>query len=140
MDITQEFKEKIRLGQISEAITLAMNEALELKITTRTDNKSEEISRNNDGNCIYTSINMLEGRIENEVGKNLIENGSYDQVKEFHLALVQQGSHMILKHMESLQKIYTVLNQTLLDLPELETSSQNLPESESRLYLSEENP
>ncbi len=141
MDTTAEFKQKIRAGEISEAITLAMSEALELKISTRTDNQSSNNQEYSSDNCLQTNINMIEGRIENEVGQNLIENGSYDQVKEFHLALVKQGSYMILKNMESLQKMFAILNETLPYLPEESLNpSSALSENNSTLYLSEENP
>ncbi|MBR8828742.1 MAG: hypothetical protein DSM107014_12720 [Gomphosphaeria aponina SAG 52.96 = DSM 107014] len=108
MSASEEFKEKIKSGQIYEAFTLAMSEAIELKITTwvtSSDTETPALS-----NSLSTRINMVENEIENQIGSQLLENGHYQELLKFHLEQVQDGRQIVEKNLEGLQKMLIVLN------------------------------
>ena len=132
MAASEEFKAKIKAGEIFEALTLAMSEAIELEITTWVGEEGDTNSPNGSepGKRMQTRINLVEGKMENEVGSEFIGNGPYQELQEFHQTQVKQGRQMILDNLESLQKMFVVLSNTLWDLPEGQTLEKPALEGE----------
>jgi len=117
---SEEFKAKIKAGEIFEALTLAMSQAIELEITTWVGSSATIINDSppQPGSRIRTRMNLLNGQMENEVGSQFIGNGPYQELQKFHQAQVKQGCQMILQNLESLQKMFVVLNRTRSLLPQ----------------------
>ena len=124
MTASEEFKQKIRAGQLFDAFALAVSEAIELKITTWVSSSNIEtqsiIAKDEpfSESCLRTRINLFKGEIDNEIGSTLIGNKDYAELQKLHQEQVQQGREIILKNLESLQKMFVVLNSTLGDLPQ----------------------
>ena len=55
--------------------------------------------------------------MEYQVSEQLVNNSAYNYVKQVHLEQVEQGNERILKNVESLQKMFSMLNQNLSELP-----------------------
>ncbi len=123
MAANEEFKGKIKAGEIFEALTLAMSEAIELEITTWVGKEGDTTSPDGSepGKRMRTRMNLVEGTIENEVGSEFIGNGPYQELQEFHQTQVKLGMQMILDNLESLQKMFIVLSNTPWDLPQGQT-------------------
>ncbi len=119
MTTIEEFREKIKAGEIADALALAMSESMELKITTwvSSDSQSLDSEEPPPGYRLRTRINILEGEVENEIGSELIGKEAYAELQQLHLEQVEQSREIVLKNLESLQKMMVVLTNTLSELP-----------------------
>jgi hypothetical protein len=115
----EEFREKIRAGAIFDALTLAMSEAVELKITTwvAAPESDCEGETSQPGYRLRTRMNLVSGEVENEIGSEFMHNPAYAQLQKLHLEQVQQGREVLIKNLESLQTMFAIFNDTLTDLP-----------------------
>jgi hypothetical protein len=120
--VLEEFKEKLRQGEIFEALTIAMSEAIELKVTTwvspQTENPAIAELEPSPGRCLHTRINIVDGEVENEIGSEFIGNEAYAELQKFHLEQVREGREILLKNLESLQQMFAVLSNTMSELPQ----------------------
>jgi len=116
----QEFKEAINSGKLAEAFLLAMNSAVELKITTwveSSENKShqEEIDttssqeKETPGHSLKSRVNLIQGEIENQIGDQFLTNSELSKVLPFHFHQVSLSSHNFRNNLQSLQKLFSVL-------------------------------
>ncbi len=123
MTASEEFKQKIRERKLLEAFTLAASEAIELKITTWVSYSNLEtqaiIAKDKpfSESCLRTRINLVNGEINNEIGSEIIKNQDYAELKKLHQEQVKQGRETILRNLESLQKMFAILNNTLAEIP-----------------------
>lgn len=108
---SDDFREHIKTGNITEALTLALSQATELKITTwvSTGEDEVEIADAKPGNRLQTRINMIAGDIENEIGDQFLGNAPYREIRQFHLEQVALGNQIITSNLKSLQKLFEVL-------------------------------
>jgi hypothetical protein len=119
MTAMEEFREKIRAGAIFDALTLAMSEAIELKITTWVADSQTDIrdEASQPGYRLRTRMNLVSGEVENEIGSEFMNNPAYAELQKLHLEQVQQGREVLIKNLESLQGMFAIFNDTLADLP-----------------------
>ena len=139
MAASEEFKAQLKAGKIVDALTLALSEAVDLEITTWVSPASGNSDSDSPlpGHRLRTHINLIEGKIENEVGDQFLENGSYSELHKFHLEQVKEGRQTIQKNLESLQKMFVVLSNTLSQMPQ--TTSKQLQEEYPALFPTSEN-
>ena len=120
MAISDDFKEKLKAGQIVDALTLALGEAVELEITTWVSSDPETAIDTNKPSAnarMRTRINIVDGDIENEVGSQFIGNGPYTELRQFHMEQVLEGRKIIQNNLENIQQLFTVLTNTINKLP-----------------------
>ena len=139
MASSDDFREKLKAGNIAEALTLALTEAATLKITTQVLSGTEDLAENQgkSGYRLQTQINAIEGVIENEIGDQFLGNGPYRELLQFHQAQVAQSNLMIQNNLQSLQKLFEVLialrhpsvPQTIAEPILIEGREQLLPSS-----------
>ena len=124
MTAIEEFRAKMKAGAIFDALTLAMSEAVELKITTwvAADNLENNRDESQPGYRLHTRINLINGEVENEIGSEFINNPDYAQLQQLHLEQVQQGRETLIKNIESLQAMFTIFNDTLPKMPQNPTN------------------
>ncbi len=108
MASSDDFREKLKAGNITEALALALSEAVELKITTWVASAEDDIEAK-PGHRLRTRINLVDGDIENEIGDQFIGSGSYKELRQFHLEQVAEGNKIIQNNLKSLQKLFEVL-------------------------------
>ncbi len=119
MASSDDFKAKLKAGNITEALVTALSEAAELKFTTWVPSEDDtEATEAKPGHRLRTRINLIEGEVEHEVGDEFIGNGRYRELKQFHLEQVAEGSKLIQNNLKSLQKLFEVL--VALRYPEAE--------------------
>ncbi|MEA5469668.1 hypothetical protein [Spirulina sp. 06S082] len=126
MPSSQEFREALQAGRIQEAFTLALTEAVELKITTWVSSSESDTDRDRDvtvknavsrrsldeskpGHRLRTSINLMQGDIENEIGDRFLNNSAYHELLRFHFTQVDKGQQIIEQNIHSLQKIFSLV-------------------------------
>lgn len=129
MAASEEFKAQLQAGKIVEALTLAVSEAVNLEITTWVSpaNESSDADSPLPGHRMRTQMNLLEGKIENEVGDQFLDNGPYTELQQFHLEQVRDSRQTIEKNLESLQKMFVVLKNTLSQMPETTQQQEDHP-------------
>ncbi|MGK7878250.1 MAG: hypothetical protein AB4426_34585 [Xenococcaceae cyanobacterium] len=115
MAFSDDFKEALRAGKLAEAFVLAISKAVELNITTwvaspKDDlNQSVTVGQAQPGKRLRTRINLVQGKIENEIGDQFIGSGSYKELQQFHLEQVKAGNQTIKNNLESLQKMFRLM-------------------------------
>ncbi len=111
MASSDDFREQLKAGNITEALALALSEAVELKITTWVASVEDgiEADQAKPGHRLRTRVNMIEGDIENEIGDQFLGYGRYRELRQFHLDQVAEGHKIIQDNLKSLQKLFEVL-------------------------------
>lgn len=114
MASSDNFREQLKAGNITEALALALSQSVELKITTWVASGADEgeTEQAQPGYRLRTRINLIEGDIENEIGDQFIANGPYRELRQFHLDQVAEGHKIIQNNLKSLQKLFEVLVAT----------------------------
>ena len=110
MTSSEDFKQAIREGNINEAFLVAMSNAPELNITTKiiTADGSTDVAPEID-NYLHTHINLIEGKVENEIGEKLTGD-RYSEIKQFHLQQVTKGHQTIQQNLISLQRMFQLMS------------------------------
>ncbi|MEM9543929.1 MAG: hypothetical protein AAGA60_31155 [Cyanobacteria bacterium P01_E01_bin.42] len=123
MAASDDFRKQLKAGNIFDALTLALGEAIELEITTWVSS-DEDNNLGGDpnttpapGHRMRTRINLVDGDIDNEIGAEFIGDGPYTELREFHLQQVKDGRHIIQQNLENLQQMFVILASTLSRLP-----------------------
>jgi hypothetical protein len=114
MTSREDFKQAIRTGNINEAFLLAMSNAPELSITTKivtAKGEEHQVDSHETGadNYLRTNINLIEGKIENEIGEKLTGD-RYSEIKQFHMRQVAEGHQTIQHNLVSLQKMFQLMS------------------------------
>jgi hypothetical protein len=109
MTSSEEFKQAIRAGNINEAFLVAMSNAPELNITTRIVTTQHNTQQAQADNHLHTHINLIEGKIENEIGEQFTGD-RYGEIKQFHIEQVTQGHQTIQHNLISLQRMFQLMS------------------------------
>lgn len=114
MTSKEDFKQAIRTGNINEAFLLAMSNAPELSITTKIitaegDEHQVNSHQTTADNYLRTNINLIEGKVENEIGEKLTGD-RYSEIKQFHMRQVEEGHQTIQHNLISLQKMFQLMS------------------------------
>ena len=112
MTSSEDFKQAIRAGNINEAFLVAMSNAPELNITTKVitaDGHRGHTNLTEIDNYLHTHINLIEGKVENEIGEKLTGD-RYSEIKQFHLQQVTKGHQTIQHNLISLQKMFQLMS------------------------------
>lgn len=122
MSASDEFRAKIAAGEMLDAMAIAMSEAIELNITTwiaanETDSLGDESPQ--PGHRMRTRINLIDGEVDNEIGREFANNPAYDQLQKLHLEQVRKGREILLNNLASLQSMFAMLNETQTAMAEL---------------------
>jgi hypothetical protein len=111
MVLKDEFKKAIQAGNLNEALILAMSQATELNITTWVAPESGEMSSTpQPGNRLHAHIDLVQGKIENEIGDRFIGYGPYRELRDFHQQQVARSHAFVRDNLQSLQKLFGALS------------------------------
>ena len=110
----EEFREKVRAGEMFDALAIAMSESIELNITTSVASKEDRQlgETSQPGYRMRTRINIVDGEVENEIGREFASNPAYAELQKLHLEQVKQGREILLNNLASLQSMFAMLNDT----------------------------
>ena len=96
MDNREKIEAKIQEGKFQEAMNIAILDAMTLQISTSSKDQPDQEFR--------TTIDLLENEIENQLGDSSLE--------KFHFSQVQKTQDMMMNNITSLQKMFTLLQET----------------------------
>ncbi|WP_310489724.1 hypothetical protein [Chamaesiphon sp. VAR_69_metabat_338] len=103
-----EFQQKLRSGQIYEALALVVQETIELEITTQmTEDPHSDPAA--DGEYLRTKINLLTGQIHNEVDKNIVTNPNFAKLQRLHIDQIVASQLSVRSYLEQIQAILAIL-------------------------------
>ena len=94
MTSREDFKQAIAMGNINEAFMGKQ----------QSDGNESEVD-----NYLRTHINLIEGKIENEIGEKLTSD-RYGEIQQFHIRQVTQGHQTIQHNLVSLQKMFQLMS------------------------------
>jgi hypothetical protein len=110
---SEEFQQKLQTGQIQAALALILRDATELDITTRIAEDSIASDWSTNSEYIRTKIDLRTGKIENEVGKDSIEDSRrYLKLQQLHLDQIVSSHQIVQSYLQQIQSILTVLSPT----------------------------
>lgn len=151
MTSSEDFKQAIRSGNISEAFLVAMSNAPELHITTKiitAEGQEVDSELVESDNYLRTHINLIENKIDNEIGEKLTGD-RYSEIKQFHIEQVTQGHQTIQQNLISLQKMFQLMssfqqqqtrgNSSWVDIA-ADVARESLPKSNSSRLSGERVP
>lgn len=122
----EEFKAKIKAGEMFEALAIAMSESIELNITTWVASGEEQLEETSQpGYRMRTRINLVDGEVDNEIGREFVSNPAYAELQKLHLEQVKQGREILLNNLASLQSMFAILNDTQATMTEIPSQSDN---------------
>lgn len=108
MSKIEEIKAKIREGNIETAMAMAMAEAMKLEIIT-TVNDSDTLSHSH---CYRSNLDLL----NNEIDHQIDDQRNSEQLENLHFQEVGKAHEKILQNVQSLQKMFTLLQDNLSEL------------------------
>lgn len=109
MAASEEFKQALRAGKLAEAFITAMSKTPELEITTWIASPNQPSAQPEPGHRLRTQINLISGKINNEIGDRFIHEQAYHQVHQFHLERVSNGHQTIKQNLLSLQQMFRLM-------------------------------
>ena len=119
MTAIAKFSQKVREGKLSDAFTLAVNETIELEITTWVSASPLETqgflaaNKPTRESCLYTCINLAKGEINNKIGSEIINNPNYTEIEKLHQEQVIKSRITILKNLVRLQKMFAIVSSNI---------------------------
>jgi hypothetical protein len=119
-----EFQQKLRSGQIHEALALVVQETIELEITTRMTEDLESSEADN-GKYLRTKINLLTGNIQNEVGKSIVANQNFPQLQQLHIEQLIVSQRLVQGYLEQIQAILAILPTAPMASDDRELNNQS---------------
>ena len=109
MSKIDEVKTKIRAGEINEAMSIAMAEAMKIEfVTSLSEDGGKSISV-----AFRTLIDLLQNEIENEFKESSESNSAIKQVENLHFQEVAIAHQRILQNVQSLQQMFELLQDNL---------------------------
>ena len=108
MTSSEDFKQALRSGNLREAFLLAMSKAPKLQITTWIASPQDNPTQPKGDKGLRTYINSLEGKIDNEIGEQLLGD-RHPEIQQFHYQQVTQWHQTIQQNLESLQKMFRLM-------------------------------
>ncbi len=105
MDTIAEIKAKIKNGEIKEAKSIALTEAMKIELITSLNESTDTTTD------IYfrTVIDLLENEIDNEFCHSLNKEENTKKLEKMHLEEVEIAHQRILQNVQSLQKMFTII-------------------------------
>ncbi len=100
-DVKSKFQKKLEQSNndFGKALIEVFEDLVKLKIVTWVANKGESEEA---GNRLKTTINLIDGDIENEIGANFLQGYPYFELREFHQKQCEEGALIIKRNLEIL--------------------------------------
>ncbi|MBE9166304.1 hypothetical protein IQ238_01725 [Pleurocapsales cyanobacterium LEGE 06147] len=115
MASSDEFRKALRAGKLTDAFVLAMSKAHQLNITTSIASPEKNFPQSATSSAprllyrLRTRLDLVEGKIDNQIDEQFLGNPLYQKVQQFHCQQVNQGHQTIAQNLESLQQMFRLL-------------------------------
>ena len=124
------FQSKLKESKnFGDALVEIFADLVKLEIVTWVAHEGDTTHRA--GNRLRTTINLIDGDIENEIGADFLQGSPYAELRNFHETQVDQGSVTIANNLQTLVDIGQKVSSLLTDEDENEDanslSSDRLP-------------
>ncbi|MBF2089636.1 MAG: hypothetical protein IGR80_18515 [Synechococcales cyanobacterium K44_A2020_017] len=115
MTARDEFSKELQAGRFQQALATALTDAIELHVVTWVSTGdgydwSQGEERPSPGKRMQTRINILEGDVEHEIGREFLD-GAYSELRDFHDDQVKRGFDIIHENLRTVQHLFQVLVQ-----------------------------
>ncbi|TVQ21015.1 MAG: hypothetical protein EA367_06975, partial [Leptolyngbya sp. DLM2.Bin15] len=115
MTARDEFSKELQAGHFQQALATALTDAIELHVVTWVSTGdgsdwSQGEERPSPGKRMQTRINILEGDVEHEIGREFLD-GAYSELRDFHDDQVKRGFDIIHENLRTVQHLFQVLVQ-----------------------------
>ncbi len=120
------FQSKLKeTKNFGDALIEIFSDLVQLEIVTWVAHEGDTTHKA--GNRLKTTINLIDGDIENELGADFLEGSPYAELRGFHEIQVGKGSETIANNLKTLvdigQKVTGLLNSENEPEPEEDTAS-----------------
>jgi hypothetical protein len=120
------FQSKLKeTKNFGDALIEIFSDLVQLEIVTWVAHEGDTTHRA--GNRLKTTINLIDGDIENELGADFLQGSPYAELRGFHEIQVEKGSETIANNLKTLvdigQKVTGLLNGENESEPEEDTAS-----------------
>ncbi|MDJ1178815.1 hypothetical protein PJF56_08070 [Roseofilum sp. BLCC_M91] len=120
MAASDDFKAALKAGNIKDALQIALSEAVELDIKTwvadgvryerpANSHPTDSATQATSGYQMRTRINIIEGKIDTEVGSHFVGNGPYTELKDFHLSQIDESRDILEQNLDNLEQLFAIL-------------------------------
>jgi hypothetical protein len=97
MTINSEFHANLQAGKVSEAISLLVSQLVEMDIVTALPADA------NGSHSLTTKVDLLSGRIVNEISPEFVSNPAYAKFLAFHTEQIDATSQLVREQLRGLQ-------------------------------------
>ena len=126
------FQDKLKDSKnFGDALVEVFSDLVELEIVTWVAHEGDTTHKT--GNRLRTTINLIDGHIENEIGADFLQGSPYAELRSFHETQVEKGAETISNNLKTLVDIGQKITGLLTGKSEEETdhstsvSSNRLP-------------
>jgi len=128
---SEEFKAALKEGRIVDALKTALGQSIKLEITTTIASSDPETASQirEKGEIMRTRFNIVEGKIETEIGSKFLKGGKFAELRDFHVSQMQASGQIIERNISSLQKLldlWVVMTQQTIVVTDSKTHSSEL--------------
>ncbi|BBC22533.1 MULTISPECIES: hypothetical protein [unclassified Pseudanabaena] len=107
------FQSKLKESKnFGDALVEVFSDLVELEIVTWVAHEGDTAHK--PGNRLKTTINLIDGDIENEIGADFLQGSPYAELRGFHETQVEKGAETIANNLKTLvdigQKVTGLLN------------------------------
>lgn len=107
MATSEEFLKHLTNGDTVEAVQAVLNSLIQLTIVTRISDDASDPSRE-----MRTSISLVDGTIETQVGQQFLNEGPYTSLQEGHMRQVASACSSMRDNIESIQSLVALMRQS----------------------------
>jgi hypothetical protein len=120
------FQSKLKESKnFGDALIEIFSDLVQLEIVTWVAHEGDTTHK--EGNRLKTTINLIDGDIENELGADFLQGSPYAELRGFHESQVEKGSETIANNLKTLvdigQKVTEMLTAKSEPEPEKDTAS-----------------
>jgi hypothetical protein len=122
------FQSKLKESKnFGDALVEVFSDLVRLEIVTWVAHEGDTTHKT--GNRLKTTINLIDGDIENEIGADFLQGSPYAELRSFHETQVDKGSETIANNLTTLVEIGQKVTGLLTDEHETSNSlsSDRLP-------------
>jgi hypothetical protein len=126
------FQNKLKESKnFGDALVEVFSDLVELEIVTWVAHEGDTTHKT--GNRLKTTINLIDGDIENEIGADFLQGSPYAELRGFHETQVEKGAETIANNLKTLVDIGQKVTGLLTNKSEEETEHSPSLSSGDRL-------
>ncbi len=119
------FQTKLKESKnFGDALVEVFSDLVQLEIVTWVAHEGDTTHKS--GNRLKTTINLIDGDIENELGADFLQGSPYAELRGFHETQVEKGAETIANNLKTLVNIGQKVTEMLQDENEPKVKDANV--------------